>query len=156
MIRLIRAVAGLAALAFAVLALPAAAQSVTVDGVTVHYAALPGDALDPEVARALGIVRSPRRVLVNVAVRRGPPGREQVVPAQVDVRVRDARGDLPAPRMRAVRDAGGDYHLGEVRIDGQATLAFAVEVRLPGRTTPIRATFTRDFFPSTKSSRPGP
>jgi hypothetical protein len=65
----------------------------------------------------------------------------------VEVRVRDARGDLPAPRMRAVRDAGGDYHLGEVRIDGEAHLAFVVAVRIAGRDLPIRATFARDFFP---------
>ena len=148
---MIRHLVAAAALAFAGLALPAAAQSVTVDGITVHYAAVPGDALDPEVARALGIVRSPRRVVINIAVRRGPPGREQAVPAQVDVRVRDARGDLPAPRMRAVHDAGGDYHLGEVRIDGEAHLAFVVEVRVAGRQLPIRATFARDFFPG-----PGP
>jgi hypothetical protein len=99
------------------------------------------------VARALGIVRSARRVVINVAVRRGPPGREQAVPAQVDVRVRDARGNLPTPRMRAVRDAGGDYHLGEVRIAGEAHLAFVVEVRMAGRNLPIRAAFERDFFP---------
>ena len=93
-------------------------------------------------------MRSPQLVVVSVAVRSGPPGREQAVPAQVDVRVRDAKGDLPAPRMRRVHDAGGDYHLGEVRIEGTTTLAFAIDVRVDGRATPIRATFTREFFAS--------
>ncbi|MGH8028356.1 MAG: DUF4426 domain-containing protein [Arenimonas sp.] len=129
----------------------APAQSVTVDGITVHYAALPASELDESLARRLGIVRSDKRVLLNIAVRTGPVGQEQVVQAQVDVRVRDAAGDLPSPRMREVHDAGGDYHLGEVRIAGQAHLAFVVEVRVAGRTTPIRATFDRDFFPG-----PGP
>ena len=133
-------------LAFALFAAPAAAQSITVDGVTVHYAALPGSAFDPAVAQPLGIVRSDDIVVINVAVRTGPPGQEQPVPARVDVRVSDANGDLPPPRMRVVRDGGGDYHLGEVRIDGPTQLSVTVEVRLAGRATPIRAVFARDFF----------
>jgi hypothetical protein len=135
-----------ALLASALLATSAAAQSTTVDGITVHYAALPGSEFAPEVAQPLGIVRSSEVVVINVAVRTGPVGQEQVVPAQVDVRVSDPRGDLPAPRMRAVRDRGGDYHLGEVRIDGPTQLSFAVEVRIAGRATPIRAVFSREFF----------
>jgi hypothetical protein len=135
----------------ALLAGPAAAQSVTVDGVTVHYAALPGDELDADVARVLGIVRSSRVIVVNIAVREGAPGHENVVPAQVDVRVRDAAGPLATPRMRVVRDAGGEYHLGEVRVERDTRLAFAVEVRLAGRATPIRAVFSQDVF-----AGPGP
>ena len=135
----------------ALLAGNAAAQSVTVDGVTVHYAALPGSELDAEVARSLGIVRSARVIVVNVAVREGAPGHEQVVPAQVDVRVSDASGPLATPRMRTVRDAGGDYHLGELRIERDTRLAFAVEVRIAGRATPIRAAFSQDVF-----AGPGP
>lgn len=135
-----------ALLLLAMFAAPIAAQSTTVDGITVHYAALPGSDFAPEVAQPLGIVRSDRVVIVNVAVRTGPPGQELVVPAQVDVRVSDARGELPPPRMRAVHDRGGDYHLGEVRIDGATQLSFTVDVRIAGRATPIRAVFTREFF----------
>ena len=135
-----------ALLLLALSATPAAAQSTTVDGITVHYAALPGSEVAPEVAQPLGIVRSSEVVVISVAVRTGPVGQEQLVPAQVDVRVSDARGDLPPPRMRAVHDRGGDYHLGEVRIDGATQLSFTVEVRVAGRATPIRAVFTREFF----------
>jgi hypothetical protein len=135
-----------ALLVASLIAAPAAAQSITVDGVTVHYAALPGSEFDPQVAQPLGIVPSANVVVINVAVRTGPLGQEVAVPAQVDVRVSDARGDLPPPRMRPVQDRGGDYHLGEVRIDGPTQLSFTVEVRLAGRATPIRAVFSRDFF----------
>jgi hypothetical protein len=141
MIRLLALVALLAAFAR-----PAAAQSITVDGITVHYAALQASGLEPEVAQPLGILRSDKVVVIQVAVRTGAPGHEQVVPAQVDVRVTDARGALPTPRMRAVADRFGDYHLGEVRIDGATTLSFTVEVRIAGRALPIRAVFEREFF----------
>jgi hypothetical protein len=125
----------------------ASAQSTTVDGITVHYAAFAGSDLAAEVAQPLGIVRSDTVVVVGIAVRTGPTGHEQAVPAQVEVRVSDVHGALPAPRMRAVHDRGGDYHLGEVQIDGPTQLAFVVEVSVAGRRTPIRAVFTRDFFP---------
>jgi hypothetical protein len=137
---------GWALLLLAAIAPAASAQSTTVDGITVHYAAFAGSDLDPEVAQPLGIVRSDQVIVVNVAVRTGAPGHEAVVPAQVEVRVSDAHGALPAPRMRAVHDRGGDYHLGEVQIDGPTQLAFVVEVTVAGRAAPIRAVFTRDFF----------
>lgn len=125
---------------------PAAAPSTTVDGITVHYAAVPGTQIDATVARELGIVRSPRRIVLNVAVRAGEPGRERSVPADVTVLVRDANGLATAPRMR-LHDAGGAaYWLGEARIEDDATLRFEVEVRVAGRTAPIRAVFAREFF----------
>jgi hypothetical protein len=137
--------AWLAVLAFAC-AGSAAAQSVSSEGVTVHYAALSSSELDPDLARALGILRSPQRLLVNVAVRTGAPGHEVAVPASVAVLVRDPTGLALAPRMRRVGDAGAEYWLGEHLIDTDTRLRFEIEVRVPGRTSPIRAVFAQDFF----------
>ena len=135
----------LAWLLLALAATPAAAQSVTVDGITVHYAAVAGTEIASDVARQLGIVRSPQRILINVAVRRGEPGHEQAVPADVSVQVLD--GDArSAPRMRLHADGGAQYWLGEARIDGDARLRFEVDVRVPGRVAPITVAFSREFF----------
>ena len=135
----------LAILAFAFCG-TAAAQSVTSDGITVHYAAWPSSELDPDVARALGIVRSAQRVLLQVAVRRGEPGLEVAVPAEVSVLVRDPDGRALAPRMRRIDAGRAEYWLGEHRIEADTRLRFEVEVRVPGRTAPIRAVFAQDFF----------
>jgi hypothetical protein len=140
---LIRAALALLALAFAG---GASAQSVSSEGVTVHYAAMPSSELDPQVARALGIVRSPTRVLLHVAVRAGERGHEHTVPAEVTALVRDPAGLALAPRLRRHDDAGAEYWLAEHRIEADTRLRFEVEVRVPGRASPIRAVFARDFF----------
>jgi hypothetical protein len=139
-----RRVAALAAAALA--SAGASAQSVRSGEVTVHYAAIPASTLDAGVARSLGIVRSPQRVVLNVAVRTGEPGRERSLPAQVLVQVHPPAGRSQAPRMRAVRDGEGLYYLGETHLESDARLRFEIEVRVEGRVTPIRAVFARDFF----------
>ena len=125
---------------------PAAAQSVSSEGITVHYAAMSSSELDPAVARALGIVRSPQRVLLHVAVRAGGRGHERTVPAEVTALVRDPGGLALAPHLRRHDDAGAEYWLGEHRIADDTRLRFEVEVRVPGRASPIRAVFAKEFF----------
>ena len=111
-----------------------------------HYVAMSSSELDPAVARALGIVRSPQRVLIHVAVRAGERGHERTVPAEVTALVRDPNGLALAPNVRRHVDDGAEYWLAEHRIADDTRLRFEVEVRVPGRTSPIRAVFAREFF----------
>jgi hypothetical protein len=124
----------------------ARAQSVASGDVTVHYAAVPSTALDRDVARGLGVVPSPQRVLLTVAVRRGATGREQSLEADVQARVRDPSGTAVPVRMRAVREAGTVSYVGEARLAATGPLRFEIEVRVPDRAAPIRAAFAQEFF----------
>jgi hypothetical protein len=133
-------------LVLAMLAAPALAQSTTSGDVTVYYAAVPSTALGRDVARAYGIVPSPQRVVVTVAVRRGALGQEQSLEADVQARVRDASGLQVPVRLRAVREAEAVTYLGEARLAASGSLRFELEVRLPDRTAPIRAAFAQEFF----------
>ena len=67
-----------AALLFA-LSLPAAAGSIRVGELRVHFNALPSTELTAEIARQYGITRSANRALLNVSVRRGEPGADVAV-----------------------------------------------------------------------------
>ncbi|HEX5693313.1 MAG TPA: DUF4426 domain-containing protein, partial [Arenimonas sp.] len=79
-----RFLAMIGALCALALALPVAAQnSVRSGDLVVHYNAVPTTSLTPDVARQYGITRSANRALVNVSVRRGTPGADEAVPAQV-------------------------------------------------------------------------
>lgn len=126
-------------------AFPVAAQSQNSGDITVYYNALPTSSLTPEVARNYGITRSTSRVLLNVAVRRGVPGKDAAVPATVSATARNLAGQRQELRLREVREGEAAYHLGEARIQGNDTLGFEVEVRPAAGGPPIRVVFTQEF-----------
>lgn len=136
------------ALCSLVLALPAAAQnSVRAGDLVVHYNAVPTTSLTPDIARQYGITRSANRALVNVSIRRGPPGADEAVPAQVSVAVTNLNGQRSDLRVREVREGEAIYYLAEARIQGKETLDFEVEVTAEGATAPLQARFRQEFFP---------
>lgn len=138
----------LAALALSLLAaLPAGAGSMRTGDLSVHFNALPSTELTPEVARQYGVTRSANRALVNVAIRRGEPGADVAVAAEVKVVATNLAGQRSDVRMREVRDGEALYYLGEARIAGQDTLTFELQVRVAGEAQPMAATFKQEFFP---------
>ncbi|GAB2671075.1 DUF4426 domain-containing protein [Arenimonas aestuarii] len=134
-----------AALLFA-LALPASANSMRVGDLRVYYNALPTTQLTPEVARQYGITRSANRALLNVSVRRGEPGADVAVPAQVLAVATNLAGQRNGVKMREVRDGEALYYLGEAPINGQDTLTFEIEIIVQGQ-APMSAVFRQEFFP---------
>lgn len=130
-----------------VLAAPFAhAQSLQSGDITIYYNALPTSSLSPEVARSYGITRSSSRVLLNVAVRRGVPGKDTVVPATVTSVASNLAGQRQELALRTVSEGDAVYHLGEARIQGNDTLSFEIEVRPQDGGPPIRASFRQEFF----------
>ncbi len=129
-------------------ALPVLAQnSVRSGDLVVHYNAVPTTSLTTDVARQYGITRSANRALVNVSVRRGEPGVDQAVPAEVSVAATNLNGQRSELRVREVREGDAIYYLAEARIQGQETLNFELEVTAEGATAPIKASFRQEFFP---------
>lgn len=129
-------------------ALPASGAGFLRSGdLRVHFNALPSTELTPEVARQYGVTRSANRALVNISVRRGEPGADVAVPAQVTVAATNLAGQRQDVRMREVRDGDALYYLGEARVAGQDTLTFEIEVVVDGEPKPMGATFRQEFFP---------
>lgn len=139
----------LAAALFALAAaLPAAGAGFMRTGdLRVHFNALPTTELTPEVARQYGVTRSANRALVNVSIRRGEPGADVAVAAEVTVSATNLAGQRQDVRMREVRDGDALYYLGEARVSGQDTLTFDLSVRVGGEAEPMRALFRQEFFP---------
>jgi hypothetical protein len=128
------------------LALPAAAGSIRVGDLRVHFNALPSTELTPEVARQYGITRSANRALLNVSVRRGEPGADVAVPAKVLAVATNLAGQRNGVEMREVRDGEALYYLGEAPVNGQDTLTFELEITVQGQ-APVKTSFRQEFFP---------
>ncbi len=138
----------LAALLALAAALPAAGAGFLRSGdLRVHFNALPTTELTPEVARQYGVTRSANRALVNVSLRRGEPGADVAVAADVTVSATNLAGQRQDVRMREVRDGDALYYLGEARVSGQDTLSFDLTVVVEGEAKQMRATFRQEFFP---------
>jgi hypothetical protein len=133
----------------AVLAWPTAARAadpVRSGEFVLHASAVPTTMLAPDVARRSGITRSANRWLVNVAVRRGPPGQDVAVTAKVGVAVTNLAGQRDVLRVREVREGDAIYYLAEARVAGRDTLAFEVEAQ-PAGGAAIRTMFRQEVFP---------
>lgn len=113
---------------------------------TVHYNALPTTALNVDVARNYGIVRSSTRGFLNIAIVRGPgDGTDTPVPATVTASIRSLIGQNQPIALREVRDQDAIYYLGEFTIRGEEQLRFHLDVTPEGATTAIPVRFEQKF-----------
>jgi hypothetical protein len=119
------------------LAAPAGAEgSRDLGNVIVHFSTMPSTMVTTEVARAHAITRSKNRHLLTVSVlEKRPDGLGQPVPARVAARAINLNGQLRGIPLREVREGGAIYYLGEVRISGEETLDFELEITPPGGET---------------------
>jgi hypothetical protein len=132
-----------------VLLLPApaaAANSLREGEFVLHWSAVPTTMLTPAVAKQAGITRSANRVLVNIAVRRGPDGTDTAVPATVKIAATNLAGQRELLDVREHREGDAIYYLAQARVAGEDTVTFEVEA-LPQGGRPLRTTFRQDFFP---------
>lgn len=115
-------------------------RSLSADGHTIHFNALPTTALSAEVARSYGIVRSGTRGFVNIAVLRDDETGGTPVPASIVARSRALTGQVSVIELRELRDQDAIYYVGEFRIRGEEQLRFDLEVRPEGarRAIPVR------------------
>lgn len=130
------------------LSLPAGAESSRDFGnIVVHFSTMPSTMVTAEVARAHAITRSKNRHLLTVSVlEKRPDGLGQPIAARVVARAVNLNGQLRGIPLREVREGGAIYYLGEVRIGGEETLDFELEVTAPGgETRSIR--FRRQLLP---------
>lgn len=140
----------LAALAaLATLALPTRAEQKVQDGPwQVHYAAIPSNSLDADVARRFGVSRSRyRSLLVLNAQKDLGEGRLPLsVPASGKGEVSSLIGHRQVLALRAIRDGEVHYLIGEFEALDQQVMRFAVEVTPEGAERPLRVEFHQQFF----------
>jgi hypothetical protein len=126
---------------------PASSEAVTrIGDVSIHASVVQTSVLAESVAREYGITRDPHRVLLLVAVRRGPDAEAIGLPAQVVATVTDLRGRRQDIVMRELRSGDLLDYIGTVEVDLPDTLRFDVAVtRAGGATSTLQ--FNREFHP---------
>ncbi len=130
------------ALAAALAPRPAAAQQITVHGVTLHYAALPSTTLDPAVATRYGVTRSPGRALFTLVARRDGVS----LPARITGTATNAAGTAVPIAAREVRDGADVSQLAQLRVQTpRDMLRFELQVEVEGA-PPIPLVFRQAFF----------
>lgn len=112
----------------------------------VRASAVPTMQLPESVAREYGIARAERRVLLLVAMRRGPEGNETAVTGRVAARATDLQGRVQAVPLRELRTGELVDYVGTLDVAPPETLRFQVEATPadgPARTLE----FAREFYP---------
>ena len=99
----------------------------------IRASAIPTLQLADSVARDYGITRGGDRVLLLVAVRRGPEAAETTVPARVEGWATDLRGRRQPLALRALRTGALVDHIAEVEVSAPDTLHFQSHGHARGR-----------------------
>ena len=123
---------------------PASASDVDIGDHIVHFSAQSTDQLEPDVARAYGIVRSKNRVMLTVSVLK--EGTTTVIPAEVTVRTVNLAGQLKNVTMRKIQEQEAIYYIGETAVANRETLVFNISITPEGATDASDVRFTRKFY----------
>lgn len=131
--------------------IPAAQQSadsfVVSGDYELHYNALRTDQLMAEVARTYGIERSRNKVMLNVSVLHKPTGSAATASdAEIKVNAHNLNGQVKDLQVRRISEGPAIYYIGDVSISGAETLVFQISATPANSTTPLEASFTREFF----------
>jgi hypothetical protein len=118
-------------------------NSVTVDGYTVYFNAYNSSLLQPEVAKAYGLVRSKNRGVLSVVVRKQDGKHSQAV---VSATARNLSNQLRNLTIRETKDGDALYYIGDFRFTDQETLSFDVTVTPRELGKPIEVRFKQQFF----------
>ncbi|SDI26925.1 DUF4426 domain-containing protein [Pseudomonas panipatensis] len=126
------------------LALPAVAEQVKRLGdLQVHYSVYNSSFLQPNVAAAVGVVRSKTQGVVNIVPldAKGKP-----VEAVVSGSAKNLLGqEIPLTFKRVVEE-GAVYHLAQFPIESRDTLTFSITVKA-GKDAPQSFEFLQEIFP---------
>jgi hypothetical protein len=126
------------------LSLPASSNnSVSVEGYTVFFNAYNSSLLQPEVAKAYGLVRSKNRGVLSIVVRKQDGKHSQ---ADVSASARNLSNQLRNLTIKETKDGDALYYIGDFRFTDQETLSFDVTVTPRGLGKPIEVRFKQQFF----------
>jgi hypothetical protein len=123
-----------------------AEQSQKFGNIEVHYNAMLSTDLQPDVAKAYKIDRSPTRGIVTISVlRKNAMGVAQPIPARLTAYMVNLSNQLGEISMREIKEGSAIYYLGEFRVIPPNTLRFTVGVEANG--DPRReVNFSKKFY----------
>lgn len=123
---------------------PAGASSADIGEHVVHFSAQTTDQLQPEVARAYNIVRSPSRAMLNISVVRAADNKS--VEAKITVKTVNLTGQLKNVTMRQINEQDAVYYIGETPVANRETLVFDISVLPDGADAAADVRFKRQFY----------
>lgn len=124
-----------------------AERSVEDDVYVVHYNAFNSTMLQPEVAKANGLMRSRQRAIMNIVVQKKmPDGSRKPVMAQVKGITSPLGGSERPLDFKMVTEGEAIYYLAEFLTGNGEKLNFNISVKPTPEYPPIKVTFTQEFF----------
>jgi len=115
-------------------------------GYEMRYGVVQASALDPDVARGYGIVRSELRAVVTVAVLRQRPGAVPVtVEASVHGVTRRLTGEASPLEFRSVVDGQAVSYIAEFDVRDREPMALEIVSQPSGSTAKLQTRITREF-----------
>jgi len=113
-----------------------------------HFNAIRADELLPEMAQRYGIERSPKRVLLTVAVlhRAAEGALATPVESVVTASVRTLSSPATDVAIRPISEGTSISYIGEVPLGARGILVFDINATAAGESRPVAATFQREFF----------
>ncbi len=113
---------------------------------TIHYNAFPSDHLQPNVAKAVGIKRDPKRAVVTVVINRNKAGdAPESVKANVNGNAFNLTGMMRRMKLRELKDRGAVYYISDFGVRNGERLTFALSVKPEGETQEKEFKFTKQF-----------
>ena len=117
------------------------AEVVNWQGFNIHYTTLNSMLIPNEVALAHGIVRSKRRIITNIAVRKG----DQSVSAQLSGTSVNLLSQLSTMEFSEVDEAGAIYYLSNQLVDERDRLVFNIDIQPTTHAETFHLKFVRQY-----------
>jgi hypothetical protein len=118
-------------------------NSVTVDDYTVYFNAYNSSLLQPDVAKAYGLVRSKNRGVLSIVVRHKNGEHSK---ADVTATVRNLNNQMRKLNMHEAKDGEALYYISDFHFTDKEKLSFEVDVTPRGSKEPIQLNFQQQFF----------
>ena len=110
--------------------------------VDVHYSVFNSSFLQPDIASAVGLVRSKTQGVVTVSVlKAGKP-----LPAQVKGEVKNLLGQVTPLSFKQVTEPGAAYYLAQFPLSTREILTFTLDIQ-GGDGSNNRVSFNQEVFP---------
>jgi hypothetical protein len=113
----------------------------------VYFNALTTNQLDPAIAAEYDIIRSNKRVLLNIVMEHRPAiGVPTVVAGEVTASARNLTGQLRNLLVREIREGESIYYIAESAVANSEALIFSIEATPEGQSEPLLVSFQKQFF----------
>ena len=126
---------------FCFLWLPCHAEVINWQGFDIHYTTFNSMLIPNEVALAHGIVRSKRRIITNITIRKD----DQAVSAKLSGTSVNLLSQLSSMEFNKVTEAGAIYYLADQIVDERDTLVFRIDIQPVAHEDTYHLKFTRQY-----------